>query len=207
MTRRVVSRRSSSFVVVVRTTRVTHSDVSFARTREAGRARGCHSERRRRVASGPGRRTKLETREVESDGARRTSSRRTKNLLRVPRARSGAPEARQSRGNPSAPARIRAVRLSRARVRALGVAILDASRRTRRQPRLAGAVPLNAGASHGKILRASRPGGHAPGSSSCHLLRASPPRRWRSRRGPSSDPSRRFGGSSASGACAPPAVV
>lgn len=70
MTRRVVSRRSSSFVVVVRTTRVTHSDVSFARTREAGRARGCHSERRRRVASGPGRRTKRKKLEKSSLMAR-----------------------------------------------------------------------------------------------------------------------------------------
>jgi hypothetical protein len=58
--------RSSSIVVVVRTTRVTHKDVSFARTREAGRARGCHSERRRRVASGPGRRTKRKKLEKSS---------------------------------------------------------------------------------------------------------------------------------------------
>ena len=60
----------------------------------------------------------------------------------------------------------------------------------------------------GEKLKTTRPGGHAPGSSSCLHLRASPPRRWRSRRGPSSSgPSRRFGEARASRACAVPAVV
>ena len=60
----------------------------------------------------------------------------------------------------------------------------------------------------GEKLQTTRPGGHAPGSSSCLHLRASPPRRWRSRRGPSSSgPSQRFGEARAGRACAVPAVV
>ena len=187
--------RSSSFVVVVRTTRVTHKDVSFARTREAGRARGCHSERRRRVASGPGRRTKrkkLEKSSLMARVGRRVGEPKTffgsKNLLRAFGGAGSAPVAREPLGTSTHPG---GEAIARACAGAWGrdpgrVAAHASATPTR------GRVPLNA--SHGKILRASRPGGHAPGSSLCHLLRASPPRRWRSRRGPSSDPSRRFGG-------------
>ena len=102
--RRVVSRRSSSFVVVV--LRRGARDVSFAR-RSRGGARARRSrESRPRVASGPvaGLNSKLS--EVESDGAHRSSSRRPENL-RVPRARSGgagsAPGARDPLGTRTHP--------------------------------------------------------------------------------------------------------
>ena len=123
-------------------------------------------------------------------------------------ARSGAQQPRQAHETSSAPARFWVVRTTRVRVRARGVAIPDVWR-TRRQPRSRGVCQKRvAWVWSAKNFRRPAPGGDAPGSSSCLHLRASPPRRWRSRRGPSSSgPSQRFGEARAGRACAVPAVV
>jgi hypothetical protein len=122
-------------------------------------------------------------------------------------ARSGAQQPSHAHGTSSEPARFWVVRTTRVGVRARGVAIPDVWR-TRRQPRSRGVCQKRVEwVGFGETFRTTRPGGHAPGSSSCLHLRASPPRRWRSRRGPSSSgPSRRFGEARASRACAVPAV-
>ena len=199
--RRVVSRRSSSFVVVV--LRRGARDVSFARRSRGGRARAGLAKAvrgSRRVQSPDSTRNSPKSSLMARIGRRvgepKTFGSRARVRGRRKRARCARPPRHpHASGRSGYRARVCGRLGSRSWTRC-GARVGNPDSRARARI-----------ASRGKNLRASRPGGHAPGSSSCHLLRASPPRRWRSRRGPSSDPSRRFGGSSASGACAAPAVV